>query len=447
MDHAALRSLSTIEGPAIIFPYLREAASSLANRTTFARFVAEPFKAESAAEPAPLCPSRHGTYGGNPEKRKFIREIRDDWYEICEGRYMGHPDDLAQIRTPLPAIDDEDPPTKPLSEAGVSLSIDKVSLIQPGPVPLEGIPVVLIVSLNNSGAETTLDEWRLFATAPGRQETELTGWTLSNAWEVGPDVFHPDDDLRHKTFAQALATGGRVRGFLTGNLTGVSIEALDSRDTVYSVECVDGYGNRNRIDRAFGTFHRQEGNPVLPTQLPGMSRTSVGRKGEQLSASPTEQVAIDDLRVLFRSRGDPAWDSAYSLLGAIQEDLLGSTPLARMLDHEMEPSRRSRNDARMALEDPESASFDSTTAAYSDFFRSYMRTVRCFHLAAGDPNYRVKTHEPFWKCQKLHGEFQAESEKVLHRSKLGAVQLEVEEVGWFPRFIDDSSDALETDQG
>ena len=101
---------------------------------------------------------------------------------------MGHPDDLAQIRTPLPAIDDEDPPTKPLSEAGVSLSIDKVSLIQPGPVPLEGIPVALIVSLNNSGAETTLDEWRLFATAPGRQETELTGWTLSNAWEVGEAV-------------------------------------------------------------------------------------------------------------------------------------------------------------------------------------------------------------------------------------------------------------------
>lgn len=33
---------------------------------------------------APLCPTCHSTYGANPEKRKFIRESRDAWYEICE---------------------------------------------------------------------------------------------------------------------------------------------------------------------------------------------------------------------------------------------------------------------------------------------------------------------------------------------------------------------------
>jgi len=33
---------------------------------------------------APLCPNCHDTYGGNPEKRKFITRNRDDWYEICE---------------------------------------------------------------------------------------------------------------------------------------------------------------------------------------------------------------------------------------------------------------------------------------------------------------------------------------------------------------------------
>jgi hypothetical protein len=36
---------------------------------------------------APLCPSCHETYGANPVKRRFIREARDLWYEICATRY------------------------------------------------------------------------------------------------------------------------------------------------------------------------------------------------------------------------------------------------------------------------------------------------------------------------------------------------------------------------
>jgi hypothetical protein len=43
--------------------------------------------ADSEDNAAPLCPSCHETYGANPEKRKFIREVRDFWYEICEKRY------------------------------------------------------------------------------------------------------------------------------------------------------------------------------------------------------------------------------------------------------------------------------------------------------------------------------------------------------------------------
>lgn len=33
---------------------------------------------------APLCANCHDLYGGNPEKRKFIRENRDFWYAMCE---------------------------------------------------------------------------------------------------------------------------------------------------------------------------------------------------------------------------------------------------------------------------------------------------------------------------------------------------------------------------
>lgn len=46
---------------------------------------------------APLCPSCHETYGANAEKRKFIREARDFWYEICEKRYASDPARLEEI--------------------------------------------------------------------------------------------------------------------------------------------------------------------------------------------------------------------------------------------------------------------------------------------------------------------------------------------------------------
>jgi rubrerythrin len=44
---------------------------------------------------APLCPNCHDTYGGNPEKRKFITRNRNDWYEICE---KPAPADIEQIQ-------------------------------------------------------------------------------------------------------------------------------------------------------------------------------------------------------------------------------------------------------------------------------------------------------------------------------------------------------------
>lgn len=37
---------------------------------------------------AALCAGCHDAYGNNPDKRKQIREARDQWYEICKKRYM-----------------------------------------------------------------------------------------------------------------------------------------------------------------------------------------------------------------------------------------------------------------------------------------------------------------------------------------------------------------------
>lgn len=47
---------------------------------------------------APLCPSCHEIYGANPLKRKFIREARDLWFEICERRYASDAGQLDEIK-------------------------------------------------------------------------------------------------------------------------------------------------------------------------------------------------------------------------------------------------------------------------------------------------------------------------------------------------------------
>jgi len=47
---------------------------------------------------APLCPSCHEMYGANHTKRKFIREARDLWYEICERRYASDADRLDELK-------------------------------------------------------------------------------------------------------------------------------------------------------------------------------------------------------------------------------------------------------------------------------------------------------------------------------------------------------------
>ncbi len=53
---------------------------------------------DTADNAAPLCPSCHETYGANPQKRKFIREARNLWYEICQKRFSSDADRLDEIK-------------------------------------------------------------------------------------------------------------------------------------------------------------------------------------------------------------------------------------------------------------------------------------------------------------------------------------------------------------
>ena len=46
---------------------------------------------------APVCPTCHDLYGGNPDKRKFIRECRDFWYENCDKHTSFNPEQMQQM--------------------------------------------------------------------------------------------------------------------------------------------------------------------------------------------------------------------------------------------------------------------------------------------------------------------------------------------------------------
>ncbi|QWR76243.1 HNH endonuclease [Candidatus Magnetomonas plexicatena] len=61
--------------------------------------------ADTEDNAAPLCPSCHETYGANSQKRKFIREARDLWYEICEKRFAADPHRLDDMQRLLENIE------------------------------------------------------------------------------------------------------------------------------------------------------------------------------------------------------------------------------------------------------------------------------------------------------------------------------------------------------
>ena len=41
------------------------------------------------ANAAPLCPNCHAHFGGNPDKRKEITQMRDWWYEVVSSQFKG----------------------------------------------------------------------------------------------------------------------------------------------------------------------------------------------------------------------------------------------------------------------------------------------------------------------------------------------------------------------
>lgn len=65
---------------------------------------------------APLCPSCHETYGANEQKRKFIREARDFWYDLCDRRYAPDADRLDRVLTIVQSSASKDDISKAISK-------------------------------------------------------------------------------------------------------------------------------------------------------------------------------------------------------------------------------------------------------------------------------------------------------------------------------------------
>lgn len=157
---------------------------------------------------APLCQSCHSTYGGNPEKRSFIREARSCWFEICERRYASDADamraiaarlddlpskaDLAEIRSVLSSLKDAVPqaraePAKDSDESDeAALSRRRLALAE---MAADLIPSIARDTRERLRNATPAE----YAHALGRAEAalEIVGLVLPALFEFA--VRYPDD--------------------------------------------------------------------------------------------------------------------------------------------------------------------------------------------------------------------------------------------------------------
>ncbi len=96
---------------------------------------------DQEANAAPLCPTCHERYGGNPSKRKFILEARDLWFEICADRYAPDSDRLGEIQAALTDVATKSDLApilegiETLAQAGIGYPEEEL------PVQLSGVPV------------------------------------------------------------------------------------------------------------------------------------------------------------------------------------------------------------------------------------------------------------------------------------------------------------------
>lgn len=132
---------------------------------------------------APLCPSCHETYGANPTKRKFVREARDFWYELCARRYASDPSVLTAIQDSLETVASK----QDIQQLRADLASIRIGFSSP--------PSNLSIPLSRSASGTK--RWleirdlmvMVHATAEPRSAFQVNLLCLRDLWPVGRDDY------------------------------------------------------------------------------------------------------------------------------------------------------------------------------------------------------------------------------------------------------------------
>ena len=129
---------------------------------------------------AALCPSCHETYGANPQKRKFIREARELWYDICAKRYNSDINQLDEL------------------SAAVSETASKADLNR----AVEEITATIQQAASRAGPLSPYD------LPPLNVNWDQAGLRIYLRW-LYPDVTHCGDQLLSRLFADLTNVGYR----------------------------------------------------------------------------------------------------------------------------------------------------------------------------------------------------------------------------------------------
>jgi hypothetical protein len=126
---------------------------------------------------APLCAGCHDLYGGNPDKRKFIKESRDFWYSRCEKKSPPDPEMIREINERLCNVATKEDLQKAVSYIGYKIQNIMSQSITPAEqfVQLSDITAVVSTAAISTAVISDVTVRPLKATCPKCNGTYYAG--------------------------------------------------------------------------------------------------------------------------------------------------------------------------------------------------------------------------------------------------------------------------------
>lgn len=138
---------------------------------------------------APLCATCHDLYGDNPQKRRFIKQSRDFWYDLCDRRFPPDSEMINEVVEKFRAF----VATKEDLQTVVSYFDDKIQNIMSQPLSTEEQLLRISDATNAFSVTTTSASITTFGS--GWQQTKYTcercGASFVWNFEKCPRCGHP----------------------------------------------------------------------------------------------------------------------------------------------------------------------------------------------------------------------------------------------------------------